>query len=85
MQLGSGTSTGQSNSNSNSNSSGYGLNNDTPQGIISKDDIFSGKYTSSTNGSETNSTSNDETNSTSKVTNQNRENYVKHMVGNSRS
>lgn len=80
---GTGTSKGISNSNSNSNSSGISLNNDTPQTNVSKDDIFSGRYTSSTNGSETNSNANDETSSSSEVSNQNSENYVKHMVGNS--
>lgn len=81
---GEGTSTGQSNSNSNSNSTGYSLSNDTPQNNISKDDIFSGKYTSETSGSTSENNVNDETRTNSEVYNKNRENYTKRMVGNSR-
>lgn len=78
-----GTATGTSNSNSNANSQGYGLSNDTPQTNVSKTDIFTGKYTSSTTGSESSSSNQDTSSSSSEATNKNRENYVKHMIGNS--
>lgn len=68
---------GNSNSSSNSNASGITLNSDTPQKRVSKYDILSGEYVSSTAGSETASEINDETNST------NNESYTKNVKGNS--
>lgn len=68
---------GNSNSSSNSNASGITINSDTPQKRISKADILSGEYASSTAGSDTSSEINDETNSS------NNESYTKNVKGNS--
>ena len=68
---------GNSNSTSNSNASGITLNSDTPQKRVSKYDILSGEYVSSTAGSETSSDISDNTNSS------NNETYTKNVKGNS--
>ena len=67
----------QSKSNSTSSGSGLTVNSDTPQGQISKIDILSGKYASSTGANETENNIND--NSTSTGT----QNYTKTVKGNS--
>ena len=71
------TSEGQSNSNSNSSS--LGVNSDTPQGQINKNEILQGKYATSTGANETevNDTSNTQTTSNTG------EEYVKRVKGNS--
>lgn len=68
---------GNSQSNSNSQANGITINSDTPQGRVSKPDILSGNYASSTAGSETESYINDNTNS------RNNEEYTKNVKGNS--
>lgn len=52
---------GTSNSSSNSNSSGFNINNNTPQQRITKQNLDSGIYASSTNQSDTETTVEDET------------------------
>lgn len=56
---------GTSNSNSSSNSSGFNINNNTPQQRITKQNLESGIYASSTNQSETDSSIEDETTTSS--------------------
>ena len=68
---------GNATSNSTNNGSGLAVNSDTPQGQISKEDILSGSYATSTGASE--STSNINDNSTSS----NNEEYTKRVKGNS--
>ena len=57
-----GSSEGSSNSNSQNSAEGFNINNDTPQKRITKQDLDSGIYASSTNQSETSSQIQDETN-----------------------
>lgn len=57
-----GNSEGSSNSNSKNSAEGFNINNDTPQKRITKQDINSGIYASSTNQSETSSEIQDNTN-----------------------
>lgn len=57
-----GNSEGSSNSNSKNSAEGFNINNDTPQKRITKQDINSGIYASSTNQSETSSEIQDKTN-----------------------
>lgn len=57
-----GTSEGSSNSNSQNSAEGFNINNDTPQQRITKQNLDSGIYASSTNQSETSSQIQDETN-----------------------
>lgn len=57
-----GSSEGSSNSNSQNSAEGFNINNDTPQQRITKQNLDSGIYASSTNQSETNSQIQDETN-----------------------
>lgn len=57
-----GSSEGSSNSNSQNSAEGFNINNDTPQKRITKQDLNSGIYASSTNQSETTSQIQDETN-----------------------
>lgn len=59
---------GTSNSSSNSNSSGFNINNNTPQQRITKQNIDSGIYASSTNQSDTETTVEDETTTESEST-----------------
>lgn len=73
--------TGSSESGSSSSSSSLGVNSDTPQGQISKQDILAGTYATSTGANENeasvdSSTSNENTSSTT-------EEYTKHIKGNS--
>ena len=75
------TNNGSSSSNSNSNSSSLGVNSDTPQGQISKNEILQGKYASSTAASENESSINDTTNTNS--TSNTGEEYTKRVKGNS--
>ena len=72
---------GSSESGSSSSSSSLGVNSDTPQGQISKEDILAGTYATSTGANENeasvdSSTSNENTSSTT-------EEYTKHIKGNS--
>lgn len=57
-----GSSEGSSNSNSQNSAEGFNINNDTPQQRITKQDLDSGIYASTTNQSETTSQIQDETN-----------------------
>lgn len=57
-----GSSEGSSNSNSQNSAEGFNINNDTPQKRITKQELDSGIYASSTNQSETTSQIQDETN-----------------------
>lgn len=68
---------GNSESNSSSKANGITINSDTPQGRVTKEQILSGNYASSTAGSDTESNINDNTNST------NNEEYTKNVKGNS--
>lgn len=75
------TNNGTSSSNSNSNSSSLGVNSDTPQGQINKEEILKGKYASTTGATENESSINDTTNTNS--TSNTGEEYVKRVKGNS--
>lgn len=57
-----GSSEGSSNSNSKNSAEGFNINNDTPQKRITKQDLDSGIYASSTNQSDTSSEIEDQTN-----------------------
>lgn len=78
---------GTSNSNSSSNSSGFNINNNTPQQRITKQNLESGIYASSTNQSETDSSIEDETttsstgNSSSTGTSNTVEKFTRHEEG----
>ncbi len=78
---------GTSNSNSSSNSSGFNINNNTPQQRITKQNLESGIYASSTNQSDTESSIEDETttrssgNSTSQGTSNTIEKFTRHEEG----
>ena len=78
---------GTSNSNSSSNSSGFNINNNTPQQRITKQNLESGIYASSTNQSETDSSIEDETttsstgNSSSTGTSNTIEKFTRHEEG----
>ena len=69
----------ESSSNSSSSGSSLGVNNDTPQGQISKANILAGNYASNTNATENEVESGTTTSSTSN----NLENYTKRVKGNS--
>lgn len=73
----SGTSGASSRSNTNASGSGLVVNSDTPQGQISKSEILSGKYASSTGANENTNSGSTQTDSDG------REEYVKTMKGNS--
>ena len=75
------TNQGTSNSNSSSNSSTLGVNSDTPQGQINKQEILNGRYASTTGASENESSINDTTNTES--TSNTGEEYTKRVKGNS--
>lgn len=75
------TNNGTSSSNSNSNSSSLGVNSDTPQGQIDKQEILKGKYATNTAASENESSINDTTNTNS--TSNTGEEYTKRVKGNS--
>lgn len=57
--------TGQSTSNSTNSGNSIGLNSDTPQGRVSKENILNGDYATATAGTETESSIENETNTTS--------------------
>ena len=73
--------TGNSTSESTNNSSGIGINSDTPQGQVNKENILAGTYATSTTASENESSINDEVNTSSESTNN--ESYTKNVKGNS--
>ena len=75
------TNNGNSNSTSNSNSSSLGVNSDTPQGQINKEEILKGKYASNTAATENETNMNDSTNTSS--TSNTGEEYTKKVKGNS--
>ena len=75
------TNKGNSNSTSNSNSSSLGVNSDTPQGQINKEDILKGKYATNTAATENETNMNDNTNTSS--TSNVGEEYTKRVKGNS--
>ena len=75
------TNNGSSSSNSNSNSSSLGVNSDTPQGQINKQEILKGKYATTTGATENESSINDTTNTNS--TSNTGEEYTKRVKGNS--
>lgn len=70
---------GTSESTTNTNSSGLGVNSDTPQGQISKENILAGSYASSTSASEAESEGSDNTT----TSNNTDEVYTKRIKGNS--
>ena len=74
---------GSSNSSSNNTSSGLTVNQNTPQGQISKQAILQGNYASSTSANENEAQINDETNTQSSGTSNTLENYSKRIKGNS--
>jgi hypothetical protein len=78
-----GTNSGESNSESTSNSNGITLNSNTPQGRVSKDDILSGKYVTTTSGSESEANANSNTTTSGEAQNNTDENYEKRVRGNS--
>lgn len=71
--------TGESESNSSNNSSSLGVNSNTPQGQISKNEILAGAYASSTSATENEASINDTTNTSSNIN----EEYIKKIKGNS--
>ena len=73
--------TGTSTSNSTSSGNSIGLNSDTPQGRVSKTQILSGEYATSTAGTETESEVENTTNTSSGS--ESLENYTKRTKGNS--
>ena len=73
--------TGKSNSESNSNSSGLGINNDTPQTRINKQDLNSGAYASNVTQSDSNSKATDETSTESEGSGNTVEKYTHSMKG----
>ena len=74
-----GNSEGSSNSNSKNSAEGFNINNDTPQRRITKQDLNSGIYASSTNQSETSSEIQDSTNT--EATSKTIEKYTHTMKG----
>lgn len=74
-----GSSEGSSNSNSQNSAEGFNINNDTPQQKITKQNLDSGIYASSTNQSETTSQIQDETNT--EATSKTVEKYTHSMKG----
>lgn len=75
------SSNGKSNSNSKSNAEGFSINNDTPQQRITKQDLNSGIYASSTSQSETNSNIEDETKTENSGQSKTVEKYTHSMKG----
>lgn len=78
-----GSTEGTSNSTSNSSSNGMNINNDTPQGNVTKQNIETGAFASSVSQSETASNINDNTSSSSNGSN--KESYTRKQKGNSGS
>lgn len=75
------SSNGESNSNSTNNANGFNINNNTPQQRITKQNLESGIYASSTNQSETNATITDNTNTSSTANSKTIEKYTRHEEG----
>ncbi len=73
--------TGKSNSESNSNSSGLGINNDTPQTRINKQDLNSGAYASNVTQSDSEANANDKTSTESEGSGKTLEKYTHSMKG----
>lgn len=73
--------TGKSNSESNSNSSGLGINNDTPQTRINKQDLNSGAYASNVTQSDSEASSKDNTSTESEGSGKTLEKYTHTMKG----
>ena len=71
--------TGESESNSSNNSSSLGVNSNTPQGQISKNEILTGAFASSTTATENEASISDTTNTSSNIN----EEYIKKIKGNS--
>lgn len=80
---GSAENNGTSNSNSSSNSEGLGINNNTPQTNITKQNLESGIYASSVNQSEATSNVIDETRTNNNGTSNSKEKYTRTQKGNS--
>lgn len=78
---GNSTTNGLSNSSSNSTSSGLGINNDTPQTRINKQDLEQGAYASSVNQNDTNSNIKDVTQTNSSGNSNSLEKYTHTMKG----
>ena len=72
---------GSSNSTSQNNGSGLNVNSDTPQGQISKQNIFQGSYASQTNASETESEIQDNTSTENQGTSNTIETFTRHEEG----
>lgn len=75
--------TGNSTSSSSANGSGLQINSDTPQGQISKNEILSGKYASSTLANESTTSASENVNSTTDENKDTTENFTKTTKGNS--
>lgn len=73
--------TGKSNSESNSNSSGLGINNDTPQTRINKQDLNSGTYASNVTQSDSEANAKDNTSTESEGSGKTLEKYTHSMKG----
>lgn len=72
---------GNSKSNSSNNASGFNVNSDTPQQNVTRQNINSGMYASSTSQSETESSIQDETNTSSNGSSNTIEKYTHSMQG----
>ena len=72
---------GKSNSESNSNSSGLGINNDTPQTNITKQNLATGAYASNVTQSDSEATANDKTSTESEGRGNTVEKYTHSMKG----
>lgn len=73
--------TGKSNSESNSNSSGLGINNDTPQTNITKQNLETGAYASNVTQSDSEATAKDNTSTESEGSGNTVEKYTHSMKG----
>lgn len=78
---GNSTANGTSNSNSNSNSSSLGINNNTPQQRIQKQNLESGIYASNVSQTENTTNIDDTTNTNSSAENKTVEKYTRHEEG----
>ena len=72
---------GKSTSSSSSNSNSMAINNDTPQGNITKQEIENGMYANNVAQSDNNSSIEDETNTNSNAQSNSTETYTRHMEG----
>ena len=75
------SSTGKSNSESNSNSSGLGINNDTPQTNITKQNLDTGAYASNVTQSDSEASAKDNTSTESEGSGNTVEKYTHSMKG----